>query len=368
MSHTLFLAAVAILCSFASEAGGAEIADGRLVINGAGGAAYAITGHNDLQGSSLEGNPAGNFRNVEFNLTLAAKISPRITIATQLFFDEIGAPEAGVDWTFVELRLANWLKVRAGKVKLPLGISNEFEAVGTLRPFYSLPDTVYGPTTISTESYYGAGLTGELFAGPGWTLDYDLYGGQTTVTTLEPYFRLTVPLVPGTVIALDKDNVRGLFGGRLIVGTPIDGLSLRVSGYRGALDDATMVAAMLSVEYAGDRWLVRAEVFRAAEATMNHGGYLEVARYLTSQIQVAAQVQGMRSHAPGVPDGSSLLWHASASLGLNYWFSPGMVVKAAVSELQGNRLAFPRLLDDALLSGSLSKSTPLFTLGTQFSF
>jgi hypothetical protein len=368
MWNPTFRLATAALFAVASAAGGAELADGRLVINGAGGAAFAITGHNELQDSSLNADTQGVFRNLEFNLAVLARISPQITVASQLFFDEIGAPEAGVDWTFVEIRFANWLKVRAGKVKLPFGISNEVEAVGTLRPFYSLPATVYGPTAITTESYYGVGLTGEIFSEPGWALDYDLYAGETTLVTVEPFFRLTGPLVPGTVVATDADDVRGLFGGRLTLGTPVDGLSLRVSGYRGALDDASVFVAMLSVEYAGDRWLVRAEAFRAAETTINHGGYLEVARYLTPQIQIAAQLQGMRTHAPGVPDGSTLLWHASAALGLNYWFSPGLVVKAAFSEIQGNRLAFPQRLDDALLSGSLSKETPFFTLGTQFSF
>jgi hypothetical protein len=367
-ARNFLLALAAICCSAAGAAGGVDLAGGHLVINGAGGAAFAITGNNAFQDSALNADTDGTFRNLDFSLALTARLSPQITVATQLFFDEIGAPEAGVDWSFVEIRFANWLKVRAGKVKLPFGISNEVEAVGTLRPFYSLPATVYGPTAITTEAYYGVGLTGEIFGGPGWTLDYDLYGGETTLVTVEPFSRLTAPLVPGAVVAADEDDARGLFGGRLTLGTPVEGLSLRGSAYRAMLDDSSFLVAMLSVEYAGDRWLVRAEGFRAAETTMNHGGYLEVARFLTPQIQIATQLQGMRTHATGVPDGSSLLWHLSATLGLNYWFSPGMVVKAAISGIEGNRLAFPQRLDDALLSGTLSKETPFFTLGTQFSF
>ena len=105
----------------------------------------------------------------------------------------------------------------------------------------------------------------------------------------------------------------------------------------------------------------------AALAGVNKG-YLEVARFVTTEIQIAAQLQAMRSHAPRVPDGSQLLWHESAALGLNYWFTPGMVMKAALEGVRGNRLAFPRLLDDALLSGGLHQETLLFTVGTQFSF
>jgi hypothetical protein len=363
-----FLAGLASFCVLLRDARGAEIGDGLLVINGAGGAAYAITGNNDFKGASLVADPSGGFRNVELTLALAARISPQITISSQLSFEDLGAPATGLDWTFAEVRLANWLKLRAGLIKMPLGISGEVEAIGTLRPFYSLPDTVYGHSSIMADGYYGAGLTGEILEGPRWTLNYDLFGGQTTVSTLEPFARLTVPLVPGTVTVPDDDDLTGLIGGRLVLGTPIEGLSLRVSGYRGKLDDATLAVAMLSVEYAGDRWLVRAEAFRAAERTMNHGGYVEVAWFATPKVQLAVQVQGLRTHAPGVPDDSSLLWHASAAFGLNYWFAPNMVVKAAIEEIRGNRIAFPQQLDDALLAGNLSKDTPFFTLGTQFSF
>jgi hypothetical protein len=365
-SKALSLAA----CLFASSgaASGIELADGKLSINGAGGAAFAISANNELDTNALIATTGGNFHNAEFNLAIAARLTPQITIASQLFFDDIGTGEAGLDWTFVEVAFARSFKLRVGKIKLPLGISRETEAIGTLRPFYSLPEVVYGPTGVSSESYFGAGITGELFNERSWALSYDLFAGSTSLATIEPFDRLRGPLVPGTVTAIDDDDVNGLLGGRLILGTPVDGVSFRVSGYRGSVEGSSMSALLLSFDLEGDRWLVRAEAYRFQEDSLSHGAYLEVARFVTSEIQIALQLQGMRTHAQGVPDGSSLLWHESAALGLNYWFTPGMVMKAALEGVRGNRLAFPRQLDDALLAGPLSEETVMFTLGTQFSF
>jgi hypothetical protein len=356
------------LCAFARPSLAIELGNGMLTINGAGGAAFAVTANNELETSALIANPGGNFRNAEFNLAIAARLTSRITVASQLFFDEIGGAEAGVDWTFVEVSFDRAFKLRAGKIKLPIGISSETEAIGTLRPFYSLPMTVYGQTGIATEAYFGAGITGELPGFGRWTLSYDLFGGSTTIDTIEPFERLRQPLQPGRVTVSDEDEVKGLLGGRLVLATPVEGLSFQVSGYRGEIEDASLSVLLLSADFEGDRWLVRAEAYRSNESTINHGGYLEVARFLTTELQIAAQLQAMRSHAPGVPGGSSLLWHESASLGLNYWFTPGMVTKAAIAGMRGNRLAFPRQLDDALLAGNLHEETLLFTLGTQFSF
>jgi len=69
------------------------------------------------------------------------------------------------------------LKLRAGKVKQPFGISAEVFDVGTRRPFFELPQAVYGPIGLVGESYKGIGFTGSFDVQGGWGLAYDLYGG-----------------------------------------------------------------------------------------------------------------------------------------------------------------------------------------------
>ena len=362
-------AAALAIAALSLPARAIDLADGKLTIDGAGGAAYSITSHNDLATGALEADPNGTFKNIELNLTIGVRPWERVAIHSQLFFDQIGAAASGVDWSFIEYTFSEKLRIRAGKIKLPLGISSEVEGVGTLRPFYSLPASVYGPTGIASEAYFGAGVTGDFSTSSGWTLGYDLFGGDMSVETSEPFARLRSAPVPGTVTEPFDEEVRKMVGARFTLGLPIDGLFLRVSGYRGDLpDSATLVVALASVEYQTERWLVRAEGFRADEGDITHGGYAEVAFHFTPEIQLALQVEGLRTRAPGVAPNSPFLTHRSVSVGLNYWFSPGLVVKAAAQAISGNRLAFPRLLDDALLGGGVSGDTALFTLGTQFSF
>jgi hypothetical protein len=371
----LLLLSALVLALSPGGARAIDLADGKLVINGAGGSAFTITDGNDVFNTEVIGGHVGSFRNAEFNLFFAVKPMDRVTIVTLVFFDEIGQVETGLDWSFVEFLATDWLKIRAGEVKLPLGISNEVEPIGTLRPFYALPAAVYGPSSIAADTYFGVGITGEVGVPAGFRLGYDLYGGNMSFDTSEP-FRAQLPGSPafarGAAIAPVKETVRNVVGGRLTLGAPIEGLNLRVSAYRGSLVDTALEVVLLSIEYENDRWLLRAEGYRSAQGdigNINHGGYVEVAYHLTPFIQVAAQIDGMRTHKSGVSDDSQFLAHRGVALGLNYWFSPGLVAKASLQQIEGNRLAFPTLLFDALTPvNNVSSTTLLFTAGLQFSF
>jgi hypothetical protein len=351
-----------------------DLADGKLVINGAGAGAFTITNGNDVFNTEVIGGHVGSFRNEEFNLIIAVKPMDRITIVTLFFFDEIGQIETGLDWSFVEFFVNDYLKVRAGEVKLPLGLSNELEPIGTLRPFFALPAAVYGPSSIAADTYFGVGVTGEIPLSEGYRLGYDAYGGNMSFDTAEPFQALPgrPQSLPGTAIAPVKETVRNVLGGRLSLSTPLEGLDFKVSAYRGSLVDSSLEVVLLSAEYVSDRWSIRTEGYRSVQrdiGNVNHGGYFEVAYHFTAAIQLAAQIDAMRTHQQGVDDASPFLYHRGVGLGLNYWFSPALVAKTSLQEIQGNRLAFPTLLADTLnQSVGIPEDTLLFTAGLQFSF
>jgi hypothetical protein len=368
------VALAAALATLPGAAHAIDLADGKLTINGAGAGAFTITNGNDVFNTELIGGHIGSFRNAEFNLILAVKPMDRITIVTLVFFDEIGQIETGLDWSFVEFLATDWLKVRAGEVKLPLGLSNELEPIGTLRPFYALPAAVYGPSSIAADTYFGVGVTGELPISEGFRLGYDAYGGNMSFDTAEPFQALPgrEASARGTAIAPVKETVRNVLGGRLSLSTPIEGLDFKISGYRGSLVDASLEVVLLSAEYVSDRWSIRTEGYRSVQrdiGNVNHGGYVEVAYHFTPAIQVAVQADALRTHQKGIDDASPFLYHRGIGLGLNYWFSPGLVAKTSIQEIEGNRLAFPTLLADALATSTgIPEDTLLFTGGLQFSF
>jgi hypothetical protein len=377
LAKSKLLIAVAVgLMPFAAPA--IDLADGKLTVNGAGGGAFTITDGNDVFNTELAGGHVGSFRNAEFNLILAVKPSERVTIVTLVFFDEIGQLSSGLDWSFVEFTATDWLKIRAGEVKLPLGLSNEVEPIGTLRPFYALPSAVYGPSSIAADTYFGVGFTGEVPIFGSYRIGYDFYGGNMSFDTSEPFsagLRGSPAAVPGAAVAPVKETVRNVLGGRLALGTPVEGLDVRVSAYRGSLDDSSLEVVLLSAAYETDKWLFRTEGYRSAQRAIgqvNHGGYVEAAYHLTAQAQVAVQADAMRTHQAGVDDASRLLYHRSLGAGLNYWFTPALVAKTSFQYIQGNRLAFPTRVFDALSRApdetGIAETTLFFIAGLQFSF
>jgi hypothetical protein len=352
----------------ATAASAADFGDGMLSVNGAGSMVYAVTDGNTVQNGAFVGTSEGNFQNAEFNLTLMAKLLPNVTIDTQLFFDDFAQQVGtGVDWTFVQVRLANWLTLRGGKIKLPFGISNEVQTVGTLRPFLALPASVYGLTGLTAEAYYGAGITGDFVLGSGWGVSYDLYGGELDVTLSPEKVQLAQLFAPASTVQ-DHNDVRNLAGGRLVVSLPIDGLSARLSGYRGTLNGTTAIMALASLEYQSERWLLRAEGFRATESSnFLLGGYAEAAYRLLPKVEIAAQFDGVRMH--GLMPASRFLRHESGSLGLNYWLSPSLVFKVELTRIHGNMLAVPPNVVTAIMAGTpIPEDTTLLAVGTQFSF
>jgi hypothetical protein len=368
MRFALLAAAAALLATAPARA--IDLADGKLFVDGSGGAAYGITNHNNIRGATMESVPGGSFRNSDLNLNITARPETQITIAGQISFaDTVDGPQTALDWAFAQYVFSDALKFRAGKIRMPFGLSAEVDAIGTLRPFYSLAASIYGSAGVVSSAFFGAGITGTFALGGSWELSYDAYGGEMQVALSEPFDRIGQTLVPGSKFEPESTRVRNLFGGRLSLTTPIEGMLFRVSGYHGELADfGAFNAELVSLEYQTEKWLFRAEGLRSQERESSLGGYVEVAYHLDSHWQVAGRVDVLETDAPGIPGSSSLLHHRGFEVGVNYWFSPQLVVKAALADVVGNRVAIPEHLDDALLAGNLGSRTRGFSLGTQFSF
>jgi len=337
-----------------------DVGDGAFQLNGYTGIAYLRTNGNLYDNATKD----GSYDNVDLALVVNSHPMDRVFLGAQF---TIAAPqEASVDWAFGEYRVSDEFRVRIGKMKQPVGIYTEIFDVGTLRPFYTLPMAVYGPASIVTEAYYGIGLTGTHAVAPGWDLAWDVYGGNATITAAFPYEALTTP---GTPIGEDHENAtRELLGGRVTMNTPVDGLNFRLSGFRGARDDATAVVYGFSVEFLRDSLWVRAEGFREMELDTHSswGAYGEIAYFLTRQIQLAGRLEGNWSHMDGFNGSSPLFLHREAAVGLNFWFNPQWVVKASLHGVDGNRFANPG--PDTIADQPMPTQTTVYMVGTQFNF
>lgn len=348
-----------------------------LAIHGFGGWTYGKT---DNKNSYLMGNEEGNYDNVDFALNVTAKPYEKLSLHIQPSFMESGEEsKVGLDYAFAEMLFSDMAKVRVGKVKVPFMLYTEVYKVGTIRPFFTLPQGIYHDAT--AEAYKGLGITGTLDVAKTWELQYDVYGGKIS---LQP--ALLRSFQDGQRFIVSS---RDMIGGRLIVRPPFERICFGLSSYRGDFDVAidgqvqedfsaagTSLLIGAFAEYRSDRWWIRSEYVAEREnpEIREDVVYAEVAYQITSHWQVAARYEflDLQVTAPElqyVP--KSFYEHEDMAIGANYWFNPNLVIKLSYHRVDGNLFAKPDKLEDlleALTTNNGDKTTQLVRVGVQFSF
>ena len=342
----------------------------RVDIHGYGTWAYGKTNGNQY----LSGDHDGRYDNAGLALNVAGSVTDRLRVIGQLeFLDGPQGSEVELDYSFAEWTLSDKLKLRAGKVPQPFGISAEVFDVGTLRPFLDLPQAVYGPTGLLGENYKGVGLTGSFALKGGWELMYDLYGGGQELDEYIP--PEAVILGEEFTESIELERTRNMVGGRVVVETPVLGLRFGASAYTGdEIGSLRRTGLGAQVEYLAGPWSVRSEYTRESvkDDLEAIGFYAEVAYRIDPHWQVAGQYGRLTSDVLPVPEPAtpSLLDHEEVALGLNYWFAPHFVFKLSFHRVDGNRFAGPQPqeLAEVAASGTLKQKTKLVLFGAQFSF
>ncbi len=376
MGNRIAVALAAAVALAPAAARAIDVADGKLSINGNGGWAYLRTDHN-LYGLA---EPQARWDTAMFDLLLSARPMPDLVLNAQIGFDPVSGDEDGdgvsLEWAFAEWRFSDLARLRAGKVKQPFGNYAELQFVGTARPFYTLPQGIYGPSEMAAESYWGVGLTGEALAASGWGLQWDVYGGALGATVYEPWRKLETP--PSQELQKPEDMLhRDLLGARLSLLTPWD-VTLRASGFHATMqpmeagepaEKADLWVAGLSLFYRGEVLWLSAEAFGTREpgAETQRTAYLEAAVFLWRKLQLAARGETVRVSLPGVAT-QPLLQHDEVAVGLNWWFDPSFVVKVSGHAVRGKR--FTQAVDPGTTFpyAEPTDRTNALVIGTQFTF
>ncbi len=372
------IGAVALLIGLAGLASPTRAIDftDKLSIHGYGGwAAGSSNSYTYLQGDE-ESDPETH--NVVAALHFDFKPTDTIRFTVVPVFDVTDREESvDLDVAAVTWDVSDRTKLHFGRSRLPFGIYTDVFDIGTLRPLYNLAQSVYGPTGLITEFYDGVGASGTLFSHGGWEGSYDLYGGGASFTVEVPFEQAqeSLPEEEG------PDQVDRLLGGRLVVQTPVDGLSLGLSGYGGKLEDADPPRDRWGddssygayAEFDRTPWLARSEIARHREDLFDtNAGYVELARRFGPHWQAAVRFDRVRAtFVTNLPDEfDSLLRHDEASFGVSYWYNENLVFRGSYHRVDGNLFAHPtgQELIDAAAAGTLDDRTDLVLLGVQFSF
>ena len=147
-----------MLVSLAIPRGASAQGTERYSLQGFGGWAFGDTNNDNRYGYVASGE--GDWNNYYFALNLAAQPMEKLSIRSQAFWGEDQRGQRiKLDYVFAEWAHAPALKLRVGKAPVPFGIYTEVYDVGTVRPFYLLPQFYEGPLGLIPKAYEGVGLT-----------------------------------------------------------------------------------------------------------------------------------------------------------------------------------------------------------------
>ncbi len=155
---------------------------GKLQINGFVSQGYMESSNNNFLDP---GSQDGTFEINEIGLTFNAPITDKLRIGAQLLSRDLGPDgnnDLSLDWAFGDYRVTDWFGVRAGKLKLPVGLYNETRDSDFLRAMAFLPQSVYDEMQRGfMTAGYGGAVYGNVPAGGIGDFDYQVFYGQIQV-------------------------------------------------------------------------------------------------------------------------------------------------------------------------------------------
>jgi len=127
-------------------------------------------------------NDSGSFRRTRIGLNINANVNETVSVATQfLVLEEEDEYKMHLDWGFISIKLNDNNQIRTGKIKMPVGLINEFQSVGYAFPWIEAPQLYYssqfGGGNITRESYRGLSYLFETYVDD-WTFTSDVYWGD----------------------------------------------------------------------------------------------------------------------------------------------------------------------------------------------
>lgn len=352
-----------------------------------GGWAYGETDTNTYLG----GRDGGDAE--EARLGLAATLTPikklrlsaQIEAGSEEFEDEL---EVELDYAFAAWSFNDNVTLRAGRSKHPFGVFAEFFDIGTVRPFFDLPQSIYGPAGIAGESYDGIGLSGTFDIAGGWDLQYDVYYGSLDFVASEPWNILEAEdnedaegEEEGLFEARERQETLGVKvelhpgNGRFLLGFSAY-TSTAGAGSDDALDaansDRQQDVVGVHFRYDWIRFDVHGELAHLEEEDEleTDAYYLEASYHLAKKWWLVGRYDRSDSQIleADLELFDNLAEHRDLALGINYWMFSRWVAKLSVHSVRGNRFAFPDGELDEIEVEEVSRETTLLRVGIQFSF
>jgi hypothetical protein len=254
-----------------------------------------VSTDNDYIGASSRGS-LGLF---EVGLNASTQLGQDLRAGIQLFARDLAIEDEivpRVDWAYLDYRWRRWLGLRAGIVKMPFGLYNEYVDIDAARVAILLPQSTYPiRNREALISHRGFSVYGERELGGAGSVDYQGWLGTLTI----PKNALT--LSGGT---LDRVDTKYVTGAQAFWHPPVEGLRLGVSYLRASADfyvhlPASIVAQLIMagrVPATFDGGVVvsqRPTSFVMGSAEYVHGPWLFAAEYQRTYKRQRTSIPGL---------------------------------------------------------------------------
>jgi hypothetical protein len=103
---------------------------------------FMYSNHNNF----LADTENGTFQFNELGINFAADLADQLRVGIQLAardLGDLGNDKLIIDWAYADYRWQDWLGIRAGRIKLPVGLYNTTRDFDMLRTFILLPQGIY---------------------------------------------------------------------------------------------------------------------------------------------------------------------------------------------------------------------------------
>lgn len=216
-----------------------DVGDSQVFIHGFVSQGYIDSSGNNFLADTKDGTTEFN----EIGLMVTSPVNDKLRVGLQLLsrdLGDVGNNDVMLDWAYGDYRLADYLGIRLGKIKMPMGFYNEERDSDFMRPTIFLPQSIYreGNRDLFV-AYQGAGVYGNIFMQGGGDLDYHLFYGNVTIPDNSDMLRELFHVAEMHLMKVDMmaaTNGRGVseaglsndyvYGGSLIYNTPLEGLRL----------------------------------------------------------------------------------------------------------------------------------------------
>jgi hypothetical protein len=234
MTPRLALSATALVLGVSALTSALQSADetglGNLQVHGfASQGALKTSANNDLADGTKRGTADFN----EFGLAVRDQVNDQLSVGLQLFARDLGhtgKDAVGLDWAYGDYHWRDALGVRAGKIRVPLGLYNESRDIDLARVGVLLPQvTMYNENfRDNLSSFIGGEAYGDLDGGKAGSLDYQVFGGGMQL----PDDNSIRDQVQDTgAVTVSSITFKDVWGGQALWNTPLPGLRAGASYY-----------------------------------------------------------------------------------------------------------------------------------------